>query len=124
MMKRMTYRITLSEYQRDKLLSITGERKLGSAITTFVRSSTRLPVTQDRTCNMCRTFTLPTDVAATLLTNGESASAGLRELMGVSKSESLGTVHRAVTLTLSQYDTLKVLGSGDVSEGLKLLLGA
>lgn len=118
------YRVTLSEYQRSKLLTITGKRDLKSAVISFVRSGTRLPATIDRTVREYPRFRLPNDVVSILMSNGDSVSAGMRNLMGVSKSESSDTVHRAVTLTLSQYNTLKLLGSGDVSEGLNLLLGA
>ncbi|AFC22699.1 hypothetical protein VchM-138_0020 [Vibrio phage vB_VchM-138] len=118
------YRVTLSEYQRSKLLSITGKRDLKSAVISFVRSGTRLPATIDRTVREYPRFRLPNDVVSILMSNGDSVSAGMRNLMGVSKSESSDAVHHVVALTPSQYDTLKLLGGDDVSEGLKLLLGA
>ena len=119
-----THNITLSKYQQSKLTSITGNSNLKSAIVNFVRNNINLPPIDDASPVIAKRFRLPEDVALILLSKGDSVSGGLRNMMGVTKLKPSKRTHRDITVTRSQYDMLKVLGDGDINEGLKMVLGA
>lgn len=122
--KSRRYRVTISTYQRAKLESVTGEKNLASAITKFVNKGEILPPTDDDSPRSYERVYLSVDTALKLLGKGSCVSKGLLNIMGIIPVKPSARTHKNIAVTHHQYELLKVLGGGDVDEGLRLVLGA
>lgn len=122
-MKTKLVNLSLSNYQIEKLIAVSGETNMRDAIVYFIENKIALTPFRDSTPRSNIVVRLPLSIACELANGYKSASKGLMARMGVVIACKKHIGIRLLKITDGQFELLSSLGNGDVNEGLKVLIG-